>query len=123
MELSIAVGICGVLATIALPSFLEQLARGRRADATSSLQRLQWTQERYRRDHGRYAERLDQLNGSDRSAAGHYRLELRALGPDGYEALAWAQPSQARDRACPVLGLQVRGEISQYQPGGACWKL
>lgn len=123
VELCVTLAVCGVLATIALPSFLDQLARSRRADATSSLQRLQWTQERYRRDHGRYAERLDQLGGTGHSTEGHYRLELRANGPDGYEALAWAEPSQLRDRACPVLGLQVRGEISHYQPGSACWKL
>ena len=72
------------------------------------------------------AELRDRNSRNDDSTAYQtvlYRLELRANGPDGYEALAWAEPSQLRDRACPVLGLQVRGEISQHQPGSACWKL
>lgn len=125
VEVAITLAVIGVLGAAAMPTFLEQLARSRRVDATAALQRLQWGQERFRRVHGRYAERLDQLVGSTsaRSAAGHYRIELRSGGPDSYEAVALAEPSQALDRECPVLSLQVNGALSQFRPNGRCWNL
>lgn len=123
VETCVALAVVAVLSGVALPSYLEQLARGRRVDATSALQSLQRHQESYRREHGRYAERLDQLgaSGAARSPAGHYRLELRSAGPDGYQALALAEPSQARDPECQAFSLLVRGAITETQPRGRCW--
>lgn len=125
VETCVALSVAAVLAGVAVPSYLDTLAHGRRVDATSALQSLQRHQERFRRDHGRYAERLDQLgaSGAARSLGGHYRLELRSLGPDSYQALAVAEPSQARDLECQVFSLLVRGAITQTQPSGRCWPL
>lgn len=115
--------VVAVLATLAVPSFLDQLARSRRSDARSALQSLQWQQERHHQAHGRYAQALADLRGRvvDRSAAGHYRMELLSQGPEHYVVLAHAEPSQARDRECPTLALQVRGAITERQPSTTCW--
>lgn len=123
VELSVVLAVVGVLATLAWPSFLEQLARSRRPDAYLTLERLHGAQQAYRQRHGGYAQDLQQLTGAGaaHSAGGHYRLALQGHGPDGYELSALAEASQQRDRECPALTLQVRGEITQRQPGGRCW--
>jgi type IV pilus assembly protein PilE len=123
VETCVALAVAAVLAGVAVPSYLDQLAHGRRMDATSALQSLQRHQESYRRDHGRYAERLEQLGarGPLRSLGGHYRLELRSAGPDSYQLLALAEPSQARDTECQAFSLLVRGAITETQPRGRCW--
>ena len=123
VEISVVLVVLAVLATLAVPSFLDQLAHSRRSDARSALQSLQWQQERYYQAHGRYAPALADLRGSvvGRSAAGHYRMELLSQGPEHYVVVAHAEPSQARDRECPTLALQVRGAITERQPSTTCW--
>lgn len=123
IELSVALCITVLLLTAAIPAGLDQLARSRRSDAVAALLRVQWAQERHRQSTGHYAQQLNQLAGAsaDRSPAGFYRLELRAAGPQAYEAVAVALPSQARDRACGSLLLRVNGFISERQPSTGCW--
>jgi prepilin-type N-terminal cleavage/methylation domain-containing protein len=48
IELMIAVVIVGALAAVALPSFLDQIRKSRRAEAISTLATLQQAQERFR---------------------------------------------------------------------------
>ena len=123
IELSVALCIAVLLLGLAIPAGLDQLARSRRSDAVAALQRVQWAQERHRQSTGHYAQRLSQLIGAnaDHSPAGYYRLELHAAGPHGYEVLALALPSQARDRACSSFVLRVNGFISERQPSTGCW--
>jgi type IV pilus assembly protein PilE len=123
VEAMAVLAVAGVLAAVAMPTYLNQIVRSRRVDATTALQRLQWSQERFRRDTGAYALRLDQLRNvaAGRSEAGLYRLELHSLGPDAYEAVAVAQAEQARDLECPTLTLRVDGLVSDRQPAGRCW--
>ncbi len=123
VEIGVTLAVVALVATLAVPSYLEQLARSRRPEAMAALQQLQWAQERHRQDHGRYAERLDQLKGavSRRSPNGHYRLEMTGHGPEAYDATAHAEASQARDRACPMLTLHVQGAITRREPDGRCW--
>jgi type IV pilus assembly protein PilE len=125
VELMAVLAVAGVLAAVALPSYVDQIVRSRRVDATTALQRVQWAQERFRRDTGTYALRLDQLRSvaAGHSEAGLYRLELHSLGPDAYEAVAVAQAGQARDLECPTLTLRVDGLVSDRQPPGRCWGL
>ena len=123
VEVGVVIAVSATLATLAVPSWLDQLVRSRRAEATTELRRLHWAQERHLERHGRYAASLAELPGAGRSANGHYRLELVADGAQGYALVARAQGSQARDRACPELRLRVRGAISQREPEGACWSL
>ena len=125
VEACVALAVVALLSGMALPSYLEQLARSHRVEAATALQSLQRHQELYRREKGRYAERLDQLGarGALYSLGGHYRIELRSAGPDGYQLLALAEPSQARDPECQAFSLLVRGAITQTQPSGRCWAL
>lgn len=108
VELLIAVGVAGVLSSIAYPSFTDQVHRARRSDALVALVQVQAAQERWRAGHRDYAD-LASLGLPDASPAGHYRLEVRAPGDDRYEVLATAIGAQARDAACRHLRLVMDG--------------
>jgi type IV pilus assembly protein PilE len=123
VETVTAVAIVGVLATVALPSYRDAQLRSRRVDATQALQRLQAAQEQYRLSHGRYAESLAQLPGTDNAVSplGRYRIGMRLVGNDGYELVAQAHEAQAADRACPAFTLRVSGNFSTQGPDTGCW--
>ncbi len=125
LELAVVLCVLATLALLATPAFLDQQARSRRVDATLSLQHIEWAQARHHLAHGRYAERMADLQGAahERSRGGHYRIELLSHGPDAYDALALATASQRRDRDCQTLTLRVQGMVTQRQPSAACWPL
>ena len=118
-----ALAVVGVMAAVALPSFRDAQLRSRRVDATQALQRLQAAQEQYRLAHGRYADSLEQLPGTNNamSPLGRYRIGLRLVGSDGYELVAQAHDAQAADRACPTFTLRVSGNFSTQGPETGCW--
>lgn len=123
VELGVVLAVAATLVTMATPSWLDQITRSRRAEATAELRRLQWAQERHRERNGRYAGTLAQLPGGGATSGGHYRLELRSQGPQGYELVARAQGTQSRDRDCLALTLRVVGAVTHLEPESPCWNL
>ena len=134
IEMLVAVAIAGVLSTVALPSFEGQLQKGRRADVLVSMMLVQAAQERHRSNGASYGS-LAAVGIGTRSSAGHYTLALPAVGDDGYEVLAVATGTQARDTACSHMKLTVAGADLVYASGStaaaanpaqanrACWNL
>lgn len=134
IELLVAVAIAGVLSCVALPSFEAQLQKGRRADVLVSMMLVQAAQERHRSNGSSYGS-LAAVGIATRSSAGHYTLALPAVGDDGYELLAVATGTQARDAACSHMKLTVNGANLVYASGSnaaaanpaqanrACWNL
>ncbi|MBL0296210.1 MAG: prepilin-type N-terminal cleavage/methylation domain-containing protein [Betaproteobacteria bacterium] len=57
VELMIAVVIVALLASIALPSFMDSIRKSRRSEAFAALSAVQQAQERWRGNHGSYAAR------------------------------------------------------------------
>lgn len=65
IELMIVVAIVAILAAIAYPSYTEQVARGRRADAKASLlEAAQWMERRYTMQNTYMGATLPALRGS-----------------------------------------------------------
>lgn len=65
IELMIVVAIIAILAAIAYPSYAEQVARGRRADAKASLlEAAQWMERRYTMNNTYVGATLPDLRGS-----------------------------------------------------------
>jgi type IV pilus assembly protein PilE len=56
IELMVVVMVVAILAAIAIPSYLEQSRKGRRADAMSAVAELQLRQERWRAEQPTYAD-------------------------------------------------------------------
>lgn len=116
IEMLIAVGVAGVLSSIAYPSFQGTLHKARRADALVALMQLQAAQERWRANHRSYAS-LAELGAPGVSGGGHYTLAVLGADPDRYELVAVATGSQARDTLCRHLRLTLDGATVTHASG------
>jgi len=125
IELLVALGIVGVLSSIALPSYHQTLQRSHRQDARLALLRIQQFQERHFAQHLRYASRLavpadaESLGLDPTSDTGRYELSLQG-GADGlgYTAIARVRGRQAGDVDCAVLTLDQGGRRGSEDAGG-----
>lgn len=118
-----ACAVAAILAALAVPSWQDSLRKSRRIDAVQALTRLQAAQERYRDDHGGYAETLQALRLPERSDAGYYTLALEREAGGRY--LARATPAsggpQSADQDCAPLTLAVDSGFAQTGPTRRCW--
>ncbi len=122
VEAMIVVAVIGILAAIALPSYLDSVRKGHRSDAFAALSAVQQAQERWRSNRSTYAASLTNgasdtppgLGLSASSSKGYYTLSIDAASATGYTATAAAVSgtTQAGDGACRVLRVRVdRGNI------------
>jgi type IV pilus assembly protein PilE len=129
IELMIVVALIGILAALALPSFLDSIRKGRRSDAYAALSAVQQAQERWRSNKGEYTTALTAaptddppgLNLSATSAKGYYTIAVDAAGATGYTVTATAVSgtTQASDGNCSRLRVRVdRGNIVYGSAGG-----
>jgi type IV pilus assembly protein PilE len=123
IEVMTVCAVVAILAALALPSLNSQLRRGKRADAITSLKRVQQAQDSYMYQNGHYADRLQLLGLASRSPQEQYALAISNVRPDGYDATATALPgtSQAKDGPCSTLKLTVSSSGAEYGPGSVCW--
>ena len=139
VELLVAVGICGILAAVAYPSFQEHVVRTRRTEAQAALQRLMQQQERYFTLHNRYL-----AFGADAAAGEPVFRWWSGTSPSrsAYEIAAMAcadQPIEQcvqlvatpgtervdttfRDAQCERLILTSTGERRATGAGQRCWR-
>ena len=134
VEIMITVVIVGILAAVALPSFLDSVRKGRRSEAFTALSAMQLAQERYRSNNATYASTLALINTVTPTVPkGYYALSIVSSTATGYELTADASSSsQVNDAACAKLGVKVEGGAIQYAGIGssgtlayaatnACW--
>ena len=124
MELVITLAVLAILATLAFPSFSDQLQRGRRMDAITTLLNLQIAQEGWRANNNSYAD-LEQLGWTtDASAEGYYRVQIVRSSAAGF--LATAEPlagGPQREDRCGIYALDQRGPvISADYADDICWR-
>jgi type IV pilus assembly protein PilE len=136
-ELVTALVVVAVLAAIAVPTWRTHTLRVRRTDAIEALTALQAAQDGYFGRHARYADAAQLalavpggLGLADRSAQGHYRIELRA-SDDSLGYLATARPvstdAQAADSRCSEFSIDHSGRRRAVDAGGTdrskdCWQ-
>ena len=138
IELLIALVIVGVLLSVALPSFMDSIRKGRRSEAIAAMAALQQAQEKYRGNNAAYAASTSLLSVASTTAPnGYYTISVTSSSATGYELMAdststGASSSQQNDSACAKLGVQVNGGNIQYggcsscstftwAPTNACW--
>jgi type IV pilus assembly protein PilE len=82
IELMITMVIVAILASIALPSFVEQLRKSRRGEAKAALTQIAAMQESYRTEMNRYTADLTQLGfpaaGWNQTENGYYQVSVLA---------------------------------------------
>lgn len=138
IELMIALVVLGLLAGVALPSFLDAIRKSRRSDAMTALNTVMQAQERFRSNRAAYADSVDALGLSTSSPSGYYTLSVNRLVEDGVEvgyqaiATATAGKSQAKDGECSRLRIRTRagnlfygssatGDSYDETAGNRCW--
>ena len=132
LELMITVVVVAILASVALPSYQEQIRKTRRADARQELMRLATAQERFYTNCNRYATALNgaQANCSGLGAGsatidsenGYYAISLAGDGST-FTLTATAQKGQESDTKCGNLSLTDAGVKGATGTLGAaeCW--
>jgi type IV pilus assembly protein PilE len=111
IELMITVAIVGILAALAYPSYVEYIAKGRRAQAATDLVAAQQWMERFYAENNRYdqnpagtttngatgllAQRFAQTPAEGAAA---YTVRLSAVGRDSYTLLATRTGSMSSDK-------------------------
>lgn len=127
IELLTAIAIVGIIAAIAWPVYSDQLRKGRRVDAVTTLYKVQLDQERYRAGRHQYAATLSELGwdaDETDTPEGHYRISLEAVADRriAFRARAVPHPAsdQARDR-CVLFVLDQSGPDLNASSAPACW--
>ena len=108
IELLIVLTIAGIFASFAIPSFERVLQRARRTDALVAASLVQSAQERLHDRIARYGDFTD-LALPVSTPGSQYSLQMRSFDAAGYELLATAVGSQARDADCRFMSLRVSG--------------
>jgi type IV pilus assembly protein PilE len=133
IELMVTVAIVGILAAIAIPSYNEQVRKGRRTEAKSELGKLQMAQERWRADRTRYGT-LTEAGGSSPLPSGYYSIAIStpsgncgsgasASNANSFSITATAAGAQLSDSKCATMTLtSLCGVVSKTSTGGGtCW--
>ncbi|MFM1783569.1 MAG: hypothetical protein RIS14_1322 [Pseudomonadota bacterium] len=107
IELLVTLAIVGILAIIAIPSFTEQVAKSRRAEAIRGLGDLQLRQERWRASNTKYGTYANL--GSP--TVPNYTLTITDDSETGYTLTATRSGAQSNDR-CGNFVLTVSNGVA-----------
>ena len=128
VEIMVAVAVIGVIAAIAVPSYLRYVTDARRTDATVFLIEAAGEQVRRRAETNRYADDLTGLgypNATMLTPAGHYRVSVVPASTTASTFELVAEPvaggPQAGDAACPDLRINSTGRRWSSSGSGECW--
>jgi type IV pilus assembly protein PilE len=113
IELLVVLAIVGILAAIAIPSFTEQVAKSRRAEAMRGLGDIQLRQERWRANNTSYGTYVNM--GSP--AVDNYTLTITGITATGYTVTATRAGKQAGDR-CGNFVLTVANTVATKSLSG-----
>lgn len=113
IELMVTVAIIGIIASIALPSFQDQIVKSRRGDGKTQLLQLQMQQESFRLENNAYATTAQlTLPAND-----YYTFTASNISASTFTLTATAKSSQTSDTDCTPLTL----DQSMNKTPAACW--
>lgn len=126
IEVLIVMAVAALLASLAVPSYQAQAAKGRRLDGQQALRGLAQRLERRYTESGSYRGAMLGEGGlyPAVSGAGHYTLAITDLADQSFRLAATPQGAQAGDD-CATLGYNQLGEPSvsaaARRPAAQCW--
>ncbi len=128
----IVIVVVGLLAAVALPTFLDSIRKSRRSEAFTALAAVQQAQERWRGNNAEYADD-DQLTAApdgdppglglaDETPSGYYSVSITSADATGYVLVAEGKTgtTQADDAQCRKLAVRMQGGNLQYAGCGNC---
>ncbi len=128
-EMMIVVAVLGVILSIAVPSYFEQVRKSRRAEGMGELMELADRMERFYSDRGTYVGASLGTNATDiypaTSAKGYYTLSIGSQTATAFtvSAAPTTKGDQNEDR-CGTFSLTSQGVKSVSNAGyqDECWK-
>lgn len=122
VEALVVLAIVAIVATLAIPPFVDHLRRGHRLEAIAELEAVRLAQERYRALNHRYAAGLTELGrAADEVEVGRYRVSLEAVPDPGLAFRAVARPVAGSDQARDPCGRLVLTEAGPDPGAPGCW--
>jgi type IV pilus assembly protein PilE len=111
VEVMIVVAVVALLSAVAYPSYLAQVAKGRRTDGKQALVELAQKLERFYTERGTYVGATLGTSGlyPAMSTGGYYALSIATQTVDAFTITATPQGAQASD-VCATLGYNQLGE-------------
>lgn len=128
LELMIVVTVIAVLAMIAIPSYSEQIRKGKRAEAVQAIGDLQLRQERWRAEHATYGSLADLGGASLNSSLKNYTISVNDPPiAGGYTITATRKNDLANDPKCANFTMTVASGVatkstSDGQNVDYCWR-
>ncbi len=135
LELMIVVAVIGILAMIALPNYIDQVEKGRRAEGRAALLTVAQAQERFYTANGSYAANLGSINANDLPTInnvtgltenGYYTVST--TGGTTFTVTANTAGSQTGDDDfCAImrinnLGVKTAEDSSSNDTTDRCWR-
>lgn len=129
IEVLIVVAIIGILAAVAVPSYVSYLEAGRRTDAITILEKVAGEQIRYFSENNQFAADMQELGYATTatmdSEAGYYTISIARPTVTSFTVTATpkAGGAQANDADCAAFSLTDRGVRSVTGSAGvaSCW--
>lgn len=135
IEAVVTMSIIAILSAIALPSYIENIKKGRRADAKTGLLSLQMAQEKFRANCPKYATKIGNatdcagltVQGSTSSPDGHYTISIASADATSYTLKATrASGGKQSDDKCGNFTINQAGTKGvEYAYSGydaaKCW--
>jgi type IV pilus assembly protein PilE len=123
IEMMITVAIVAILASIAYPSFIGSVRKGRRVDASDAAANVMQSQERWRANNPQYTATLSNLKISSAATAnGYYTMAVSGTSSTAYTVkfTPVAGKGQDKDSGCTDLSVTVTKGQPVYEPA-KCW--
>jgi type IV pilus assembly protein PilE len=124
IELMVVVAIVVILATIAYPSYEEQMIKTRRAEGRAAMLEVATRLERCFTRFNAYDHAACAGLASMRSENGYYQVSASAINTTFFSLQAQPQLAQVKDTKCGTLTLTsvgVRGQSGTPPSGYKCW--
>jgi type IV pilus assembly protein PilE len=123
LELMISVAVVGIIASVAYPSYIDNISRANRSEGQRELLRLASLQEQYFTDHREYTTDMTKLGASADpyiTDSGFYSIDASVVGVT-YTLTASARERQAtNDSPCLTLSVTDTGKKSATSTN--CWE-
>ncbi|MFC4655556.1 type IV pilin protein [Rheinheimera sp.] len=122
IELLVALAVLGILASVMLPAYQQDVLRSYRLEAQQELLKVAGLQELLLADQQRYTPDLTELGLAAKvitTSSGRYRISAE-LTEQGYQLEALAVSVQQQDLDCQRFSLTSLGQ-KQSAPRSNCW--
>lgn len=124
IELMVVLAIVAILATIAYPSYEEQMIKTRRAEGRAAMLEVATRLERCFTRFNAYSNAVCSGAASMRSENGYYQVSASVITATSFSLQAEPQLAQVGDTKCGTLTLTsvgVRGQTGTPPAGYRCW--